>query len=281
MSKKCLHILVASFNSGDRIRVTLESIFKQNVPDVKIIIKDAGSKDGSVDKLKESGFFDGHDNVEIIVAPDKGIYDGMNQAVEAMQASIKKQDSNEQCANYCIFMNCGDTFYDETVLEKVMPYLEYSEKPQIIYGDQYNLIQKTVISSAPAINDFQLFRNVPCHQVCFYDSRLFANRAYNPKYTVRADYEHFLYSYYKENAQCRHIDVIVCNYEGGGYSETKENRKKSALQHREIVDMYMPAQAKKYRRIMILTLQPLRTKLAESPTFSKAYNALKSKIYKG
>lgn len=281
MSKKCLHILVASFNSGDRIRVTLESIFKQNVPDVKIIIKDAGSKDGSVDKLKESGFFDGHDNVEIIVAPDKGIYDGMNQAVEAMQASIKKQDSNEQCANYCIFMNCGDTFYDETVLEKVMPYLEYSEKPQIIYGDQYNLIQKTVISSAPSINDFQLFRNVPCHQVCFYDSRLFANRAYNPKYTVRADYEHFLYSYYKENAQCRHIDVIVCNYEGGGYSETKENRKKSALQHREIVDMYMPAQAKKYRRIMLLTLQPLRTKLAESPTFSKAYNALKSKIYKG
>ena len=281
MSKKCLHILVASFNSGDRIRVTLESIFKQNVPDVKIIIKDAGSKDGSIDKLKESGFFDGHDNVSIIVSPDKGIYDGMNQAVEAMQASIKMQENKEPCANYCIFMNCGDTFYDETVLEKVMPHLEYSDKPQIIYGDQYNLIQKTVISSAPAINDFQLFRNVPCHQVCFYDSRLFENRAYNPKYTVRADYEHFLYSYYKENAQCKHIDVIVCNYEGGGYSETKENRKKSALQHKEIVDMYMPAQAKKYRRIMILTLQPLRTKLAESPTFSKAYNALKSKIYKG
>ena len=76
------------------------------------------------------------------------------------------------------------------------------------------------------------------------------------------------------------MDVIVCNYEGGGYSETAENRKKSALQHREITDKYMAKQAKKYRTVMLLTLAPLRTKMAESPTFSKAYNGLKSAIYK-
>jgi len=280
MSKKCLHILVASLNSGDGLRITLESIFNQNNDNVKVIIKDGGSKDGSLEKLKESGFFEGHNNVNIIVAPDKSIYDGMNQAVEAMRKSIKIQ-GDESVANYCIFMNCGDTFYDNKVIERIMPYLEKNEQPSIIYGDQYNLIQKTVISSAPQINDFTLFRNVPCHQVCFYDARLFNNRAYNIKYTVRADYEHFLYSYYKENAQCKHVDVVICNYEGGGYSETAENRKKSALQHREITDTYMPALAKKYRLVMICTLQPLRTKLAESPVFSKAYNSLKSKIYKG
>lgn len=281
MSKKCLHILVTSLNSGERLKITLESIFSQNVDNVKVIIKDGGSKDGSITGLEESGFFSGHDNVSIIVAPDKSIYDGMNQAIDAMQKAISQQSSEEECANYCIFMNCGDTFYDSKVLEKVMPYLEYTDQPSIIYGDQYNLVQKSVISSAPQINDFSLFRNVPCHQVCFYDARLFSNRAYNTKYNVRADYEHFLYSYYKENAQCKHIDVIICNYEGGGYSETKENRKRSAQQHREITDIYMPAQAKKYRAVMVCTLQPLRTWLAESPRFSRAYNAVKSRIYKG
>ena len=42
----------------------------------------------------------------------------------------------------------------------------------------------------------------------------------------------------------------------------------------------MAKQAKKYGTVMLLTLAPLRTKMAESPTFSKAYNGLKSAIYK-
>lgn len=228
-----------------------------------------------------SGFFEGHDNVTIIVAPDKSIYDGMNQAVDAMKQKLSElSQDNKAEASYCMFLNCGDTFYDDNVLKKIMPYLGVSDMPAIVYGDQFNIVQKTVISSAPQINDFTLFRNVPCHQVCFYDTRLFLNRAYNPEYTVRADYEHFLYCYYRENAKCTHIDEIVCNYEGGGYSETKENRKKSAKQHKDITNIYMPKQARKYRAVMICTLQPLRTKLAESPVFSKGYNALKSKIYK-
>ena len=74
----------------------------------------------------------------------------------------------------------------------------------------------------------------------------------------------------------RIFDIVIC-----GYSETPENRKKSAAQHREITDIYMPKKAAGYRAVMLLTLQPLRTKLAESPVFSKGYNALKSLIYKG
>ena len=276
MSKTCLHILIVSLNPGERLRLTLESIFSQNVDNCSIIIKDGGSKDGSLIQLKESGFFEGHENVTIIESKDRSIYDGMNQAIEAMKDRYREDIDN----NYCMFLNCGDTFYDEHVLENVMPYLSKYDVPHIIYGDQFNLVQKSVVSSAPEINEFALFRNVPCHQVCFYDCRFFEKRGYEIKYTVRADYEHFLYSYYEEKAECRHIDVVICNYEGGGYSETKENRKKSALQHREITDKYMPKQAKKYRMIMMVTLQPLRTKLAESPIFSKGYNAIKSSIYK-
>jgi len=274
--KKCLYIIVVSLNPGKRLRETLDSIFSQTADDYRIIIKDGGSEDGALQALIDEGYFKEHDNVKTVVKPDRSIYDGMNQAVEIMLEDIPNDEG------YCLFMNCGDTFYDEKVLDKVMKELRKSyDRPHIIYGDQYNILQNTVVSSAPGINEFTLYRNVPCHQVCFYDIRLFKNRAYNTKYTVRADYEHFLYCCYKEEAICEHIDVIICNYEGGGYSETKENRKKSAAQHREITDIYMGDRAGRYRLIMLLTLAPLRTKIAENPRLSNMYNALKSKIYRG
>ena len=66
--------------------------------------------------------------------------------------------------------------------------------PAVFYGNQFNRIQGSMITSAPRINDFTCYRNVPCHQVCFYSTGLFKERAFKVRYTVRADYEHFLYS---------------------------------------------------------------------------------------
>ena len=273
--KTCLHILIVSLNPGEKLKKTLDSIFAQTVCDYRIIIKDGGSTDGTLEKLSDEGYFTGHDNVIIVRKHDSGIYDGMNRAVEIMLEELGDED------HYCLFLNCGDTLYDEKVLEKVIPYLDKTyDREHIFYGDQYNTIQKCKVSSSPNINEFTLFRNVPCHQVCFYSTKLFRRRAYDIRYSVRADYEHFLYCCYEENAECEHIDVIICDYEGGGYSETPQNRKRSAEQHREITDRYMGYKAKKYRLIMMLTLAPLRTRLAESPTMSGAYNGIKSLLYR-
>ena len=137
-----------------------------------------------------------------------------------------------------------------------------------------------MVPSNPKIDDFARYRNVPCHQACIYHRSLFADRGYDLAYRVRADYEHFLYCIYEEHAKAVHMDIVVCDYEGGGYSETKENRLRSKEQHREITDRYLGLKAKKYRFIMIMTLSGLRTRLAESKRFSKIYNALKSCIYR-
>lgn len=281
MQMKFFSIIVVSLNPGERLKQTLNSILEQTYTDYEIIVKDGGSKDGSLDFLKEKGILEKHPQIRLIVQPDKSIYDGMNQAVSYVNGK------------YVQFLNCGDLFYDKTVLEKTAEYILNREKtdtadgkkteqlsPAIFYGNQYNLLQNSIVTSAPQINDFTCYRNVPCHQVCFYDGRLFAKRAYLPQYTVRADYEHFLYCIYEENARAFSMPVTVCMYEGGGYSETKENRKKSAAQHKEITAKYLGKKAVKYRLIMILTLSGLRGKIAESPRLSKFYNAIKSMIYK-
>ena len=47
----------------------------------------------------------------------------------------------------------------------------------------------------------------------------------------------------EEKAKAEAMDIVICSYEGGGYSETKENRKKSAMQHKEITAKYMGKKA--------------------------------------
>ena len=76
------------------------------------------------------------------------------------------------------------------------------------------------------------------------------------------------------------MPFIVSVYEGGGFSETKENRKRSEVEHRAAARYYL-GQAKciRYRLLLLATLAPLRTKIAQNPSLAKGYNALKSALY--
>ena len=110
---------------------------------------------------------------------------------------------------------------------------------------------------------------------------MFEERAYEPRYNVRADYEHFLWCFYEKKAKICYAPVTVAVYEGGGYSETKENKRRSAKQHREITVKYMGRiKAGKYRLIMFLSLAPLRTMIANNRFLSAGYNKLKTLFYK-
>lgn len=246
---------------------TITSILRQKYRRYEIIVKDGGSTDGSVERLPET------EQIRFICQKDTGIYDAMNQALDYADG------------DYYLFLNTGDSFYDENVLEGVAGQITQMEKengkrPDIVYGNLYHKALQDVIFASPVINDFTCYRNVPCHQSCFYHRSMFEERGYRPEFNVRADYEHFLWCYYKRKADIRYMPMLTASYEGGGYSETSENRKRSARQHKEIVVYYM---GKKkvfyYRMIMLLTLAPLRSRMARSAVFSKWYHAVKRMIY--
>lgn len=263
-------IIVVCLNAGERLHDTIESILQQTYTNYEIIIKDGGSSDGSVEELQEA-FHD--ERMHIHIRKDSGIYDAMNQAVQLAQGE------------YDLFLNAGDSFYDETVLDKITEEIDRikneNKKADVIYGNLYHKALDTIIYAAPEINDFTCYRNVPCHQTCFYHRSMFETRGYKPEYNVRADYEHFLWCFYEKKAKIWYVPVIVASYEGGGYSETKENKKRSARQHREIVVRYMGRKrADKYRWIMLLTLAPLRSAIADNKYLSGIYNGLKTAIYK-
>ncbi len=258
-------VIVVCLNAGQRLCDTVKSILGQTYRNFEVVIKDGGSTDGSVEALA-SAYQDSR--LHVHRQKDNGIYDAMNQAVKLAAGT------------YFLFLNAGDSFYDEHVLERITDEIKH-KKADIIYGNPYHKALDTIIYAAPEINDFTCYRNVPCHQTCFYHRTLFDKRGYLPKYTVRADYEHFLWCYYKRKAAICYVPEVIASYEGGGYSETKENRKRSARQHREIVVHYMgKKKADFYRLVMLLTLAPLRSAIAGNAYLSGVYNGIKTAIYK-
>lgn len=283
MAQISFSIVVVCLNAGEKLLPTVQSVLDQRYGNYEIIVKDGGSTDGCLEKLPADS------RIKVVTKKDQGIYDGMNQALSYVTGQ------------YVLFLNCGDHFHDGQVLEKMAEEigrrrgslggrknfteeekgLAYKERERIFYGNQYRLDTKSVIYSAPEVNDFTCYRNVPCHQVCFYDARLFEKRGYDTKYKVRADYEHFLYCIYERKAEAVYTELLVADYEGGGFSETKENRRISDQEHAEITKRYLGREkALRYKAVMLLTLQPVRTRLAESERYAGAYNRVKTGVYR-
>ena len=78
-----------------------------------------------------------------------------------------------------------------------------------------------------------------------------------------------------------YIKTPIAYYEGGGYSESRENIARSKAEHREITAKYMRRKELfRYRAVMLLTLAPLRTFMAENPVLSGFYNRVRSLLYR-
>jgi glycosyltransferase involved in cell wall biosynthesis len=252
----------------------LESALGQDFSNFEILVKDGGSTDGSVDAIEHryAPANAGDARVRIVRRQDTGIYDAMNQAV------------SEARGEYLLFMNCGDYFADEKVLGALDAAIreDGSSGPlRIYYGDRYARLTGSVEYSAPKITPLVCYRNIPCHQAICYSASCFERRGYDPKYKVRADYEHFLWCYFAGKAAFCHVPVTIASYEGGGYSETKQNAERSAREHAEITRRYMsPFQRFYCRAYLILTLQPLRHAIATNPRLSGFYNALVRRLYR-
>ncbi len=278
-------VIIVSLNAGDKLIKTVNSALSQKDVEFEIVIKDGHSKDGSLDAVRLLN----DRRIRLFEQDDTGIYDGMNQAITHAEG------------DFFIFMNCGDYFYDESVLARFAevavkngfnesPDLgASSDKPEglaasrpfIFYGSRYSRLTGNVEHISPKITPLVCYRNIPCHQAILYSRDNFEKRLYRPEYKVRADYEHFLWSVLKNNAKTVYVDHPVCIYEGGGYSESPKAIKRSAEEHKEITHMYLTKWQLFYCRLyMIVTLQPLRKRLA-SGKLSGLYNSFLRRLYHG
>ena len=282
MKKAFFTIIVVSYNAGHKLVETVDSIKAQTFKDVRILVKDGMSTDGSVEELMakyQTVSADQGDSEEIILVKgaDKGIYDGMNIALTTLKEIGDR-------SSYVFFLNCGDVFKDEKVLEEVYDRIVSYKREiggqgrYIFYGDIFERITQQKVSSNPKIDDYACYRNVPSHQACFYDEGLIEKELFDLSYKVRADYEQFLRCFYVDKAEPVYIPVIISIYEGGGYSD--QNVEVSENERKEIIAKYLsPDKIRKYDLLRVLTLAKLRTAISSNKATAGVYNKLKSAIY--
>jgi len=201
--KPLISVITVVLNGEKYLEETILSVLSQTYDNVEYIIIDGGSTDGTLDIIKKY-----EDYIDYWVSEkDNGIYDAMNKGI------------NVASGEWINFMNAGDEFYENDVLNKIFSQNKF-KKMDVVYGN-HNVIypHKTRIAKAGNIEDIWKGSQF-CHQSAFVSVYVHKEYKFNLSNRIGADFE-FFYTLYKKNMSFRHIDITVANYSAGGLSDIK------------------------------------------------------------
>ena len=218
MNRPFFSIIVVSLNAEKTIAQTINSILTQTFENFEIIVKDGNSIDKTIENIPKDS------RIRIISQKDFNVYDGMNQATKYING------------NYIFYLNCGDRFYNDNVLQTVFNKANMLESLSLIYGDVYQEDWGKVIKQNKPINKYFWYRTTLCHQSVFFPSEfLNGDSTYNTKYTIAADFA-LLFELFMSNRPFEYLDEIIAVYEGAGLSASKEGVAKNKEQKKEIIN---------------------------------------------
>ena len=115
-NRQRVSVVTVCLNERDTIRLTLESVRSQSFPDIEHVVIDGISKDGTIDIIREYG------QVHLISELDKDLYDAMDKGAKVATGDI------------VIFLNAGDTFFDQKVCTKVAAFFDET-RADIVFGN--------------------------------------------------------------------------------------------------------------------------------------------------
>lgn len=254
-------IITVCLNAGNDLSETVESTLNQSYKDFEIIVKDGLSSDGSVEKLPVDS------RIRVIRKKDTGIYDAMNQGIEAAQG------------DYMIFMNAGDKFYDSEVLKRIADEIEQTPA-DLYYGRCYNQMLDVVDPAPQKLTKYFCYRSMICHQATIYKSNMLKKRGYDVSYMVSADRERMLYAVIKEKTRCIYLPIVVVAFQGGGFSTTDKAQKLlTSEKKRQTKEYFSAAERLKYGIRHMLTFPALRKKVLNNESAARVYRNFVSKIY--
>lgn len=195
-----LSIITVNFNHKEGLMNTINSVISQKgFDDYEFIVIDGGSTDGSKDVIEENANWINY----WVSEKDGGIYNGMNKGIKVAKGE------------YLIFMNSGDTFYDDHVLADVFC---HNRETDFIVGN--HVVGKEVHSSPEVVTGRYMFKTSLYHQATFIKASNFKGQLYDERYKIVADWAHMFRRLIMDNASYQHVDVIVCRCEEGGVSAT-------------------------------------------------------------
>lgn len=229
-----ISIITINYNDVNGLEATFKSVFNQTYKDIEYIVIDGGSCDGSIALIEQNASKITH----WLSEPDDGIYPAMNKGVDFATG------------DYLIFLNSGDSFYQNTVLQCFC-----NEKPKedIVYGK--TLIDnghKRKIKDVRGVVDLasSLSRTIN-HQSIFHSKRLFENgNRYSLKYSIISDWVFINDLVKKQDISFKFIDIIVAIFETNGISSNWERiaeERKEYMEHNFSPDAIRILESYKYQ----------------------------------
>jgi glycosyltransferase involved in cell wall biosynthesis len=131
-----ISIITPSFNQGEFIRATIQSVLSQNYPDLEYWVMDGGSTDQTVDILRACG-----PEVRWVSEKDNGQADAINKGFARSTGDI------------VAWLNSDDT-YLPGALEFVGGYFARHPNVDVVYGDGYYVDRQGTLSEPYRTFDF-------------------------------------------------------------------------------------------------------------------------------
>ncbi len=221
--KPKITIITVTYNAEKTLENTILSVINQTYPNKEYLIMDGNSKDKTKEIIKKY-----RDKITLFISePDQGLYDAMNKGVK-----LAKGD-------WVIFMNSGDSFYNNQVLENIFSIDQ--KNSDIIYGDSKIIYPENFNRIAKALNPEKLLFGMICsHQATFSKVELLNQHPFNLDYKLACDYDFFLKQYLAGKKFLK-LDQVIATVDAGGVSDNNRflafNEYKKILQTQDLLSI--------------------------------------------
>lgn len=200
MDQPLISLITVCYNAAPLIHHTLQSAVTQRYKNIELVIVDGGSKDETVAEARKFDQYIG----TLISEPDQGIYDAMNKGIKAAKGE------------WVYFLNAGDSFYDDRVLEDLFAGRSL-EGVDLIYARIQTVNEPTGINyiAGEPVQFSDFFKRYPiCHQATFTRKSTFGKIGfYDTQYRLAADTEWFARFFKTCPEKALFIDRVIAFYD--------------------------------------------------------------------
>ena len=207
-----ISVITVTFNSEKTVKDTIESVLKQKYQDYEYLVIDGGSKDNTVDIIKEyEPKFEG--KMRWVSEKDKGMYDGINKGIRMAKGDVVG------------IINSDDFYHRTDIFEIIARTFENNKDIQAIYGDvrfvHPDNLEKTVRYYSSKHWEPWRFRFgfMPAHPTFFtYKENFEKYGYYQYDYHIAADYELLIRHLYTNKVPAEYVPVDFMKMRTGGRS---------------------------------------------------------------
>ena len=221
-----ISLITITYNSGNTLSTTLESVLHQTYSDIEYILVDGASKDNTVSIIKQyEPLFEGR--MKWISEPDKGLYDAMNKGIRMATGDIVG------------ILNSDDFFTSNDILQKNANVFQQDIQLDAVYGDVH-FVHPSNLNKCVRYYSSKIFKRslmklgfMPAHPSFYIRRKCFELYGlYKTDYKIAADFEFLLRVIYKEKIKIQYLPIDMVTMRTGGASTSGlESHKRIMKEH--------------------------------------------------